>query len=112
MIAVLTPQLYIEVWVHLPVHFPVSCTSSSNTMSLLDYIDKDFANRDPELAAAILEFEGIQVLTLSYPHLQLKKKGRKAHFHRQKGHKSLLPLLQELARGVLLIFIHGGAGGG
>ncbi|KAK4316823.1 hypothetical protein Pmani_012076 [Petrolisthes manimaculis] len=83
-------------------------------MSLLDYIDRDLANRDTELAAAILEFEGIHVLTLSYLHLQMKKKGRKGsrvtgHFRRQRGRKPLHPLLQEFARGVLLIFLHGGA---
>ena len=74
------PQLYIEEWVHLPVHFPIfsSRSSSSNTMSLLDYIDRDLAYRDPELAAAILEFEGIHVITLYYLHLQMKKKGRMA----------------------------------
>ena len=81
MITVLTPQLYIEEWVHLPVHFSISSRSSSissNTISLLDYIDRDLAYRDPELAAAILEFGGIHVITLCYLHLQMKKKGRKA----------------------------------
>ena len=80
-IVVLTPQLYIEEWVYLPVHFPISSSrssSSSNTMCLLDYIDRDLTYRDPELAAAILEFEGIQVITLCYLHLQMKKKGKKA----------------------------------
>ncbi|KAK4322218.1 hypothetical protein Pmani_007016 [Petrolisthes manimaculis] len=45
-----TANLHIEGWVHLPVHFPVS-SSSSNTMSLLDYLDKGLVNRDPEFTS-------------------------------------------------------------
>lgn len=47
-------------------------------MSLFDYLDRDLAYRDAELAAAILEFDGIHVTTLCFLHLQMKKKGRRA----------------------------------
>ena len=61
----------------LPI-FSSRSSSSSNTMSLLDCIDRDLVYRNPKIAAAILEFEGIHVISLCYFHLQMNKKGRNA----------------------------------